>query len=173
MPMLSFDTNAGHFHVRAIAVCILNDCILIHQTPGHALWSLPGGRVEMGESSEEALVREMAEELHSSVQIRRLMATLELIDNEFNGQIFHEIGLYYAVELPDVAWQTEPFRGPEQRNPADFWWCPLSYLNHVSLVPVAIKRMVLAPPDAYCHIHSANQNYTEITHAIINTSLSN
>jgi 8-oxo-dGTP pyrophosphatase MutT (NUDIX family) len=172
MPMLSFDNQAGHFHVRTIAVCIHNDSVLIHQTPGHAMWSLPGGRVDMGESSEEALVREMAEELHSRVQIHRLMATLELIDTDFNGQLFHEIGLYYAVELPDVPWQSEPFRGPEQHNPADFWWCPRTQVNAVSLVPAAIKRMVLTPPGTYRHMHSAHQHYTEITHTIINTSLS-
>jgi ADP-ribose pyrophosphatase YjhB (NUDIX family) len=172
MPMLSFDNQEGHFHVRTIAVCIHNDCVLIHQTPGHALWSLPGGRVDMGESSEEALVREMAEELKTRVRIQRLMATLELIDTDFNGQLFHEIGLYYAVELPDVTWQAEPFRGPEQHNPADFWWCPRAQLNDVSLVPATIKRMVLAPHDTYRHMHSSHQHYTEITHTIINTSLS-
>ncbi|MFZ9858826.1 MAG: NUDIX hydrolase [Roseiflexaceae bacterium] len=169
MPMLSFDNQTGHFHVRTIAVCIHHDCVLIHQTPGHALWSLPGGRVDMGESSETALVREMAEELHSRVQIQRLMATLELVDNAFNGQIFHEIGMYYAVDLPDVTWQPMPFRGPEQHNPADFWWCPRRQLNDIPLMPTAIKRMILAPHDTYQHIHSSNQNYSEIAHAIINT----
>lgn len=172
MPMLSFDTDAGHFHVRTIAVCLCNDCVLIHQTPGHAKWSLPGGRVDIGESSEEALVREMAEELHSRIEIQRLMATLELVDRDFDGQVFHEIGLYYAVRLLDVPWQAERFRGPEQSNPADFWWCPLTHLNETPLVPAAIKRMVLQPSDAYQHIHATHQRYTEITHAIINTQLS-
>lgn len=172
MPMLSFDNHAGHFHVRTIAVCVSNDCILIHQTPGHAMWSLPGGRVDIGESSETALVREMAEELQTRVQIQRLMATLELVDTDVDGHIFHEIGLYYAVDLLDISWQPEPFRGPEHSNPADFWWCPLTYLNEVSLVPAAIKRMVLAPHDTYRHMHSAHQHYTEIAHTIINTSLS-
>lgn len=172
MPMLSFDNPYGHFHVRTIAVCVHNDCVLIHQTPGHAVWSLPGGRVDMGESSEDALVREMAEELNSRVQIQRLMATLELVDHDFNGQLFHEIGLYYAVVLPDVTWQAERFRGPEQQNPADFWWCPLPQLNDVPLVPAAIKRMVLQPSAVYQHVHTTHQHYSEISHTIINTQLS-
>lgn len=170
--MLSFDTDAGHFHVRTIAVCLRNDCVLIHQTPGHAMWSLPGGRVDIGESSTVALVREMAEELHSRVEIQRLMTTLELVDRDFHGQVFHEIGLYYAVDLLDVAWQAERFRGPELCNPADFWWCPLTQLRDVSLVPAAIKRMVLHPNADYRHVHATHQHYTEITHTIINTQLS-
>jgi 8-oxo-dGTP diphosphatase len=36
--------------------------------PGAGLWSLPGGRVEPGESDEEALVREMLEETGLSVE---------------------------------------------------------------------------------------------------------
>ena len=170
--MLSFDSDAGHFHVRTIAVCLQNDCVLIHQTPGHAVWSLPGGRVDIGESSAEALIREMAEELHSRVHVHRLITTLELIDHNFNGTLFHEIGMYYAVDLLDVQWQADVFRGPEHSNPADFWWCPLTQLTHVPLVPSAIKRMILAPNSSYCHIHTTHRHYTEITHTIINTTLS-
>ena len=172
MSMLSFDNSYGHFHVRTIAVCVHNNSVLIHQTPGHAVWSLPGGRVDMGESSTEALEREMAEELHTCVQIQRLMATIELIDHDFHGQLFHEIGLYYAVTLPDLAWQSTVFRGPEQNNPADFWWAPLAHLNDVPLVPGAIKRMIMTAPDAYVHLHATHQHYHEIAHTIINTSLS-
>lgn len=36
--------------------------------PGRGLWSVPGGRVEAGESDVEALVREMAEETGLVVQ---------------------------------------------------------------------------------------------------------
>lgn len=169
MPMLSFDTDAGHFHVRTIAVCVQHDCVLIHQTPGHAVWSLPGGRVDMGEGSAEALVREMAEELNSRVHIQRLLTTIELVDRDFHGQLFHEIGMYYAVTLPDVAWQPTRFRGPEQSNPADFWWCPLAQLGDIPLVPTTIKRLILAPDHRFRHIHTTHQHYTEIAHTIINT----
>lgn len=173
MPMLSFDTDAGHFHVRAIAVCRTNDCVLIHQTPGHAMWSLPGGRVDIGESSQEALVREMHEELQSRAHIQRLLATLELVDTDFKGCIFHEIGFYYAVELLDITWQSTIFRGPEQSNPADFWWCPLSQLPNVPLVPAAIKRIILHAPTLYRHEYTQHQRYTEVQHTTINTQLSN
>jgi 8-oxo-dGTP pyrophosphatase MutT (NUDIX family) len=49
--MISFDTPSGHFHLRAVAVCWRNDHLLIHQAGGDVFWSLPGGRVDLGESN--------------------------------------------------------------------------------------------------------------------------
>lgn len=172
MPMLSFDTDAGHFHVRAVAVCIHNESVLIHQTPGHAMWFFPGGRVHLGESSQDALVREMAEELNSRLEIHRLLATLEVTDHNFNGKIFHEISMYYEATLLDIEWQSSIFRGPEQHIPTDFWWCPFQRLNDTPLIPTSIKHMIHSQHREYCHIHITSHEYTEVAQTFINTQLS-
>jgi 8-oxo-dGTP diphosphatase len=44
--------------------------------PGAGLWSLPGGRVEAGESDVEALVRELREETGLAVTPGRLLGTV-------------------------------------------------------------------------------------------------
>jgi 8-oxo-dGTP diphosphatase len=44
--------------------------------PGSGLWSLPGGRIEPGETDAEALVREMREETGLAVQTGRLIGTV-------------------------------------------------------------------------------------------------
>ena len=44
--------------------------------PGAGLWSLPGGRVEPGETDIEALVREMREETGLTVKVGRLLGTV-------------------------------------------------------------------------------------------------
>ena len=41
--------------------------------PGAGLWSIPGGRIEPGESDAEALAREMLEETGLTVQVGRLL----------------------------------------------------------------------------------------------------
>ncbi len=41
--------------------------------PGAGLWSIPGGRIEPGETDAEALVREMLEETSLTVEVGRLL----------------------------------------------------------------------------------------------------
>lgn len=40
-------------------------------------WEFPGGKVELGESSEDAMKREILEELETSIKIERLVQTVE------------------------------------------------------------------------------------------------
>jgi ADP-ribose pyrophosphatase YjhB (NUDIX family) len=47
-----------------------------HQ-PGAGLWSLPGGRIEPGETDAEALVREMLEETGLTVEPGRLLGRVQ------------------------------------------------------------------------------------------------
>lgn len=47
------------------------------QEPAKGTWSVPGGRVEPGESDEEATVREVLEETGLHVQAGRFVGTVE------------------------------------------------------------------------------------------------
>ena len=45
--------------------------------PGAGLWSIPGGRIEPGETDAEALVREMLEETNLAVAVGRLLGRVQ------------------------------------------------------------------------------------------------
>jgi len=62
-------------HVRVTGVVIEDDRILVldQDTGSGRAWSLPGGKVEDGETLAEALVREMREETGLHVELGRLL----------------------------------------------------------------------------------------------------
>ena len=58
---------------RACAIIRRADRLLLNRFGGDSFWALPGGAVESGEFSTEALVREMREELAVTVEVGRLI----------------------------------------------------------------------------------------------------
>ncbi len=55
--------------------------------PSYGAWSLPGGAVEVGETLEEAIVREVAEELGLEVTAEEVVAVLERIFLDPAGKV--------------------------------------------------------------------------------------
>lgn len=63
--MISYEKNDNKFNFRVSAI-ILDQSgknVLIHQIKNRDFWLLPGGRVEMMESTQDAIIRELREEL--------------------------------------------------------------------------------------------------------------
>ncbi len=61
--------------------------VLRGQEPARGAWSLPGGLVELGETLEEALTRELAEEVGISVKILGITAVLNRIYRDSEGGV--------------------------------------------------------------------------------------
>ena len=62
-------------HVVVALVFILqgDEILLVRQDYGQRCWSLPGGTVELGESIDEAAVREVKEETGLDVRLKRVV----------------------------------------------------------------------------------------------------
>ena len=67
--MLSFDHLGRRFQMRAVAIIRRDAHLLIHKATHEEFWSLPGGRVEFGETAAEAVEREIADELNCSSRL--------------------------------------------------------------------------------------------------------
>jgi len=78
-----------------------NDVLLIQRgtEPSAGKWSVPGGLVELGESLQEAIVREVKEEVGLEVQVRDLVVALDRVILDQAGRIeYHYILLDFLCE---------------------------------------------------------------------------
>jgi 8-oxo-dGTP diphosphatase len=103
-------------------------CVRRGRGPGGGLWSVPGGRVEMGESLHEAVVRETFEETALEVVVDHFLGYVERIGDEPNP--YHFVILDFAVTVLDP--RAEPIAGDDA---AEVRWVPFDDLSELRLVP--------------------------------------
>ena len=67
--------------------------------PLRGRWVVPGGTVELGESLEAALVREMEEETHLRVRPLEVLTVFDRIQREADGEVaYHYVIVDYLCE---------------------------------------------------------------------------
>jgi ADP-ribose pyrophosphatase YjhB (NUDIX family) len=147
--MLNFAHDKGRFNFRTAAVILHRDQVLIHRAERDSFWTLPGGRVEFGESASAALTREMQEELGVSIKVERL---LWLVENFFTyeAEDFHELALYFLATLPpetDLTTKNEPIKGNEEGVPLIFQWHRVDALTGIEFYPTFLKEGLKAIPE--------------------------
>jgi mutator protein MutT len=76
--------------IGVAAVIIEDDRVVLvrrGRPPAYGEWSLPGGAVELGETLEEAIIREVEEEIGFHIEVVELAAVLDRIFLDTDGQV--------------------------------------------------------------------------------------
>ena len=113
------------------AIARRDDCLLLVRRghgPAGGSWSVPGGRVEAGETLHDAVVREVAEETGLRVVVERFLGWVERIDESPDGD--HFVILDFAVGLLDD--RSEARAGSDA---AEVAWVRIVDLAELRLVP--------------------------------------
>lgn len=124
------------FEVIARCIIVKDDEILFCNEKGADYYFLPGGHVEFGELIEDALKREVMEEL--GVEVKN-MKSLFMLENIFKqkGVNRHEFNHVFKVEL-----ETYNFNITEDH--IEFSWHNLSELENIKLLPEVLKEKIVS-----------------------------
>ena len=109
------------------AVVVDNDDLLLVRRalpPAAGTWSVPGGRVEAGETLAEAVVRELEEETGQEGACGELVGWTELLDEDH-----HAVVLDFRVHLLE----RRPLHAGD--DAADARWVPLGDVAEMHLAP--------------------------------------
>lgn len=131
--------------IRVAGVLWHEKKLLVHRLVSDNFWALPGGRVEKGELSHNALQREWKEELQVNIQLHQLLWVMEN-QFEYNQQTYHEIGFYYHISLDaDAYLPLNDFETSENGIQFLFHWLPFAKIALADLRPNAIRHQLVAP----------------------------
>ena len=163
--MIAYDMPDGRFNLRAAVVVMREEHVLVGHTTSEAIWYLPGGRVEWGESTRDTAERELFEELGVAGEIGDLVTVMENFFS-YEGKRFHELAYYYRATLPE----SFPFqrdgevchRGQDGDAELEFRWLPVkpAVLRANAFRPMALGDELAALGKAFQHRVFKEQSWT-------------
>lgn len=134
--------DEGKFKMRVAGLIIKEGKLLTVDICNNGFYCLPGGHVHLGESSLEAIEREMGEEVGLTCKKATL---LSIIENFFSaeGTKFHEVCYYYLYE-PNEDVEVKDYSCIEndegELKNLDFKWLELEKLKESNFRPFILAE---------------------------------
>lgn len=152
---MTYKTVEGRFNFRVAGLLVHEDKLLVMKDVNQSYYYIPGGRVKLHEQSEEAIKRELLEELSMDVRIKRLLWVNEnFFVEDMLKEKFHEICFYYLLELTNdqLLKNGEAFVVYEDEKVHHYLWKHIDCLSEIELYPLFLKEKIRELPRQIEHI---------------------
>ena len=140
---ITIDVEDYKLNIRAAGIIIHNNKLLTHRNVNSDHYALPGGRVEIGENSEETIKREILEETGKEIEIKGYISTIENFF-EMNNQKYHEIMFVHKAEFTNEEDKLlqKTIKNIEGKDFLQYEWVDIDKIDEYPILPKVIKEIL-------------------------------
>lgn len=149
---LSFKCDNKKFNYRVCAMIISDNRILAMHDERSPYFYLPGGRVVMEETAEQAVIREVQEELGITPKIiRPVWLNQAFFTEDVDNLRYHELCIYFLMDVSetDLMNNGDTFTKTEGNHIHVFEWLEFSRLKDEYFYPLFLKKEIFNLPSEF------------------------
>lgn len=149
---ISFKAGNEKFNYRVCAIIVHDEKILAMHDERSPYFYLPGGRVRLGETAEDAVIREIEEELNITPRIiRPLWLNQGFFREDVDGLRYHELCIYFLMDISHTALlgKGSKFVIQEGSRQHTFEWLKFEQLQHEYFYPLFLKKKIFDLPQTF------------------------
>ncbi len=140
---LTLDIEDYKLNIRAAAVIIHDNKILVHKNVNEDHCTLPGGRIAIGESSRETIKREINEEMGKEIEITGYIGTIENFfedkQKKYHEILFIQRAEFITDEDKKINYTLHNIEGKDYLN---YEWIDLDKIEEYNIVPKCLRSVL-------------------------------
>lgn len=139
--LFKFDGNICNF--RAAGMCVKDSKLFVQMDKRSGEYALPGGHVQFGETSEEALIREFKEEVGADIVCKGLIWTEECFW-EWGDTKSHTLCFYHLIDFADERQTPDfcEFTAQMDNENILIGWVSIGELDELTIYPEFLKSEI-------------------------------